>query len=515
MRVPQRVGRKRSLKRALAWSCVALGGVHADAVGQQAPLTVAQSYARARALLDSVVDVHGGVDALQKARRFAISMNGYDYWRNQSPRVEPPYDSEPFVADLQIDVSKGRLVWGVTSSYPGGFHNVGRLVIDGSHAFYVNFRQRLFVNTPGRTIDGQGDVLTRLPHLMLLAALDNAAGLRWLGPLRLTDGARVEGIAASTPTGQVTLGIDPRSKELRALLDVRADPVAGDAPVETVFPQYRRGGAILVPRRRIQRVDGEVIQDVAYSSTGGAVELPIADSLLTPPAGLSEFRFPMAPDTVEQLAPSVWAIRSAGYWSLAVGFTDYVLVAEAPASGVPWVMTQIAALAPGKPIRYVTATHFHEDHTGGMRYYMAAGATVVTTPGNRRYFERMARTHSTLQPSAPRIGALPARIETINGGMRVFTDGSRTVELHDIGPSPHATEMLVVWLPAEGILFQGDLVNTPPNGAVLPGGAVETLAQFASWVERQGWNVRVLAGVHMPPGSMAQLGASLDAARSQ
>ena len=40
---------------------------------------------------------------------------------------------------------------------------------------------------------------------------------------------------------------------------------------------------------------------------------------------------------------------------------------------------------------------------------------------------------------------------------RVITDGERTVELINVGSSPHAKENVVVYLPNEKILFQGDL----------------------------------------------------------
>ena len=40
-------------------------------------------------------------------------------------------------------------------------------------------------------------------------------------------------------------------------------------------------------------------------------------------------------------------------------------------------------------------------------------------------------------------------------------DAGRRVEVIDIGPSPHAEEMLVVYLPAERLLVQGDLLNLP------------------------------------------------------
>ncbi len=35
-----------------------------------------------------------------------------------------------------------------------------------------------------------------------------------------------------------------------------------------------------------------------------------------------------------------------------------------------------------------------------------------------------------------------AKLEVMSNKRRVFTDGTRTVEVHDIGPSPHASEIL-------------------------------------------------------------------------
>lgn len=503
--MPPRSRMTRRVVLALPWLILTGSPTHADA--QSPPLTIVQSYTRARGLLDSAIAAHGGIAAIRDARRIGVTMEGQDYWRHQSRRVNPPYDSEPFTGALVLDVAHNRMAWTTTSHYPGGFHNSGRVVIDGTRAFYVNYRQRVYVMTPGRTIDGQRDVITRLPHLLLLAALDNAASLRWLGPLRLSTGTMVEAIVAATPGGALTLGFDHDSKRLRVILEVQSDPVAGDATAETEFLGYTRIGRVRIPMRRVTRIAGETTQDVRYISATLDPENP--DSLLSTPTGFPEFPMLAAPDTVRELAPHTWVVRSAGYWSLVVEFSEYVLVVEAPGGGVPAVIAKIASLAPGKPIRYVTVTHHHDDHAGGLKHYMAAGATVVTTPGNRELFERMAAAHPTIESDTV---AGPVRIETIANGERTFTDNSQTVELHDIGPSPHADEMLVAWLPRDGILFQGDLLNLPPNGAILPGGSHETMSQFAEWVQRHGWTVRILAGVHMVPGTMAQLRDALTAA---
>jgi glyoxylase-like metal-dependent hydrolase (beta-lactamase superfamily II) len=218
---------------------------------------------------------------------------------------------------------------------------------------------------------------------------------------------------------------------------------------------------------------------------------------------------PSAPgDPVRQLAENVWMVRGGGYWSLVVGYADHVLVVEAPGGGTGEVLSKIRELAPGKPVRYVIPTHHHDDHAGGMRDYIAEGATIVTTAGNRSYFERMARARPTIRLDALARAPRPPRFEILADRRRVFSGGGPTVEIRDIGPSPHADEMLIAWLPDQGILFQGDLLNLAA-GIVYPNTANATTAHFAQWLDRTGLEVKILAGVHMLPGPRAQLDEAL------
>lgn len=78
------------------------------------------------------------------------------------------------------------------------------------------------------------------------------------------------------------------------------------------------------------------------------------------------------------------------------------------------------------------------------------------------------------------------------GGRGVFTDGSRTVEVIDIGAGPHADEMLVVWLPQEKFLFQGDLMNRDGRGNLQP--ANDTTVHFAEWLKKSALPVEKLVG---------------------
>jgi hypothetical protein len=56
--------------------------------------------------------------------------------------------------------------------------------------------------------------------------------------------------------------------------------------------------------------------------------------------------------------------------------------------------------------------------------------------------------------------------------------------------------MLVAWIPAEGILFQADLIEAPQSGLALPGANAPTTMHLADIIRENGWNVRVFVGSH-------------------
>jgi hypothetical protein len=104
--------------------------------------------------------------------------------------------------------------------------------------------------------------------------------------------------------------------------------------------------------------------------------------------------------------------------------------------------------------------------------------------------------------------------EFVNGGKRVFTDGKQTLEVIDIGPSPHADEMLVVYLPKEKLVFQGDLVNLPNSGKYLPTTVNDTTVHFFDWVTKSGLDVQRVAAVHGPTTTLDELRAAVERKRA-
>jgi len=297
------------------------------------------------------------------------------------------------------------------------------------------------------------------------------------------------------PSGTVVIGLDPQTYRLRAVMSVGTDVFTGDTDVYTEFLDWRPvEGGLLAPGRSVLHRGGEIANALRYTTV--ALDYAIPDSLLSPPAGFTTVASEPPPPSVRELAPGVWTVGS-GSKSLVVAFNDHVVVVDAPSSTSSEAIATVATLAPGKPIRYVVPTHHHDDHFVGVRYHVANGATVVTTAGNLDYLRRIV-TAPTSSLMLARNQVAPTsnyRSQTISGGKRVFTDGTRSLEIHQIA-SPHAQEMLVAWIPAEGILFQADLIEAPQSGVALPGNNAPTTTHLASVIREKGWNVRVFAGSH-------------------
>jgi hypothetical protein len=99
---------------------------------------------------------------------------------------------------------------------------------------------------------------------------------------------------------------------------------------------------------------------------------------------------------------------------------------------------------------------------------MSEGLTIITQAGNAAFYRDLARRRFGITEDA--LSRQP-RTPTVEGvaTKRVLTDGARVVELHHIRGNPHASTLLMVYLPAEQMLIQADAYNPPaPNVATPP-----------------------------------------------
>lgn len=165
-------------------------------------------------------------------------------------------------------------------------------------------------------------------------------------------------------------------------------------------------------------------------------------------------------DGVYRLTTGTLTTGNGSYDSVIVEFKDYIMMLEAGdsiARGVAYI-AKTKELIPNKPIRYVMNTHPHADHTGGLPALVAEGAIIVTQKNNVKFLDGALNTPRTLlDPNTDPLAKnpKPAKVEAVNE-KRVFTDGTRRVEMYHIYPAPHSNGLIVALLPKEKILFQGD-----------------------------------------------------------
>lgn len=460
-----------------------------------------KSYQQARRVLDAGIQALGGLDALRSIQVFTIKEAGTNLLVNQSPSPEPPFLSAPREETTIIDSRRERLLIELKTVTPW-FTTFGKVIIKDGEGVTLDLLSKTVTPITQAAIANFRRSRYRYgPHYVLLEALDHALSLRSLGDDDYR-GRRQLVISVLLSDGQQwSLHFDAQTNLLTKYESLSIDPVAGDSLTETVFPGYRSIGALKVPTGRIVTFAGHAEQETKYEDVQINSSLP--DSLFEIPSAFE--RLPAPPqqpqNVLSKVADDVYWLQGLTGGNrniLFVAFNDYVLVVEAPeqrpyANLSEAVIRKIKETAPGKPIRYLVLTHHHWDHAGGVRGYIAQGTTIVTTPGNKRFFESVTTAQFAIAPDPLARNPRPPVIETLEKKKRVFRDDKHLVEVHDIGPAPHTKEMLIVYLPKEKILFQGDLI-AGGHGA-LPV-AQESTIHLDQRIRELGLDVEKLIGVH-------------------
>jgi len=158
------------------------------------------------------------------------------------------------------------------------------------------------------------------------------------------------------------------------------------------------------------------------------------------------------------VAPGVWSVelKDIGSRTLVVEFADYLAVIEAAVGSANGerIVDVVKRRWPSKPIRYFLFSHHHPHYVGGVRAFIAEGATIVTTPGNEAVVRAAAARPFTIQPD--RLARSPRKPD-----IRVFTkrfelaDSTNRLVAIDIGDrSDHTAEFAIFWLPKQKVLFE-------------------------------------------------------------
>jgi glyoxylase-like metal-dependent hydrolase (beta-lactamase superfamily II) len=283
------------------------------------------------------------------------------------------------------------------------------------------------------------------------------------------------------------------------------NPVFGDMPVSTEYSDYRDNMGLKYPSKIVQTRGGWPTFDAQILGVqGNPANLTALMTPPPPPAGAGgppPGGPPPPPATAsEQLAPGVFRITG-GYVALAVEFNDHILIFEPAGQNearAQAIIAEAKRVIPGKPIRYGVLSHHHFDHTSGIGAVVAEGITVVTHEVNEEFFKDALSNPRTLAPDSMARSGNRLKIEAV-GDKRVFTDGTQTVEIHNIKGLPHADGMLIAYIPSARIVAYADMFNlVAPGQPPVPNPPVVGTQVFVANLERLGLDWENVISVHAP-----------------
>ncbi|WP_249937156.1 MBL fold metallo-hydrolase [Roseateles sp. DAIF2] len=125
------------------------------------------------------------------------------------------------------------------------------------------------------------------------------------------------------------------------------------------------------------------------------------------------------------------------------------------------LLARLKTLGPAdKPLTHVILTHYHADHIYGLQVFKAAGAQILAHERAREYLNSdtaALRLRASIEEGLVEPGTRLVPADRWIDGETTLTLGGLALQLIPVGPA-HTPEDLGIWLPADKLLFAGDLV---------------------------------------------------------
>jgi len=453
-------------------------------------------------LVSAAVAAQGGAEALRGLTGLTVRGDAR-FWEPGQSQVPGGDARELGTATFEMswDLAKGmaRTNWDRDQQYP-------------PPAVKLNYTETV-LPTLGFVTDGTGSkpmsgirVATHLRELerasprLLLKAMDDAGNLKETDAQQLGDRSLP---AVSYTEGGTTFVIlfDPMTHLPAAIRTRDDDNIFGDSNYDLVLENWRAAGSVQVATSLSYRINGIEVARLNYqsASTGAIPE----DAFTVPEAVMAAAKPPATanvpyqwvlrrlyltrfldsdaiiyPDGGElklvELAPNVQHVQGGTANNLFVAMKDFLIVFDAPYGELQsrWTIDAAKAKYPGKPIKYLVLTHHHMDHTGGMRTYVAEGATIVVPSEALEYFEKVVRAPHTVVPDElqknPRIPVIYGVYENMTikddtADLRLYNISAASSATADRLANPHVDGMLIGHMIDSKLIYVTDLIS--PRGA--------------------------------------------------
>jgi len=350
-----------------------------------------------------------------------------------------------------------------------------------------------------RLATSQRESLRNSVTALLLAMRTNMDRVRAVPNLD-AGGALLPALSYDAPSGvQYIVGFDSASGLPARVRTLDYDNVWGDVNYDVAFSDWRDAGAgVKAPFHRRAELSSaamgavRVITETTFTDfginaaiDGSRLQIPaaVAGAAPRPASGNVPYQWVirrqiigvyMDSDDVrfdksgsqglrlQEVAPGVLQVQGGTHNNLLVELSNYLVVFDAPVSDAQstWVIDAAKQRFPGKPIRYVVMTHHHMDHSGGLRAFVADGATVVVGQGAARHYRTVLSAPWTRNPDLKARDLSGAQIVEV-ADKYVLADGKREVVAYFMD-SPHAKSTLMGYIPDAKLGFVTDIWSPGP-----------------------------------------------------
>ena len=449
-----------------------------------------KSVNKANEVIDAALEAHGGADNLAKLNSLVQESRFVNYANGQSRKPGPPWDKGEQESFNAIDFEKGLFVTR-NAGFGGGYEFDGGSIINGEDSWQLDYRAGTAAPIAEPDLNTTSGPFVRVTPALLMKQLQARRQVsHWLGEAEF-QGRPHDIVTLVMEVGPgLSLYFDQETHLLTRM--ERALPPFGQ--VEYRFEDYSEINGIAFNRNFRLLLNGD--DNLEVSNETIRVNAPVAEYAQL--AAELETISAVVPDefNLQEIDEGVFLVGGTGAYGLLVEMKDHV-VAIGGTQGAAARIEEVRKHIADKPVRFGVLTHHHSDHVPGAADYAAEGATIITFRENEQVVRNA-------------LGDREAKFEFVEDHMSLG-DGERTIELYDIGPTPHAEHLLVAYLPKEKILFEADHFPQPRTGPLPP--AVPATLAFAEALAKLDLDLDRIVGAHSPRiGSLAELKAVVESA---